>query len=158
MPVPVVPVQRMTQSLRRARVRGRNMSRRVRGVRPLFRLRLGGRMCVYLAVSTWMRALVTPRAAEPAADTSSLEASTPDLKGFLGELKQKAREQTPSESNFRGSADAITLTAAVNLLPDEMNTAPSAKFLEAFRKYEKAKQEREAEKALREQRKHKPPS
>jgi hypothetical protein len=39
-----------------------------------------------------------------------------------------------------------------------MSTPSSAKFLEAFRAYEKEKKKREAEKALREQGKRKPPS
>ena len=122
------------------------------------------------ALPSWMTALLTPAesVSEPAPEEtrSSLEASTPDLKGFLGELQQKSRarklaESQPaaaSESHFRESAEAITLSAAVSLLPGEMSHAPSAKFLEAFRAYEKAKKEREAERALRDQRKRKPPS
>lgn len=122
------------------------------------------------ALPAWMTALLTPAESlsEPAPPEtrSSLEASTPDLKGFLGELQQKSRARklakeqpaAASESHYRESAEAITLSAAVSLLPGEMSHAPSAKFLEAFRAYEKAKKEREAEKALRDQRKRKPPS
>jgi hypothetical protein len=114
----------------------------------------------------WMTALLTPseRVVEREEPRSSLEASTPDLRGFLGELQQKSRERKlaarseAGESTFRESSEAITLTAAVNLLPGEMSTPSSAKFLEAFRAYEKEKKKREAEKALREQGKRKPPS
>jgi len=95
-----------------------------------------------------------------------LDAATPDLQSFLGELRKKSREQkraheaissAPTKRAFPESVDAVTLSAAMDLRPAEMSTAPSAKFLEAYRAYEKAKRAREAEKALREQRKRKPP-
>jgi hypothetical protein len=96
----------------------------------------------------WMTALLSPKDAvvEPApADPVAAE-------------PRSSLSAAANESSFGESADAITLTAAVSLLPGAMSQGPSAKFLEAFRAYEKAKNEREAEKALREQRKRKPPS
>lgn len=118
------------------------------------------------ALPAWMTALLTPtdKPIEPAparTEALSSEASTPDLQSFLGELRKKAREQkttsTPSSTTFSESVDAVTLSDAMDLRPAEMSSAPSAKFLQAYRAYEAAKKAREAEKALREQRKRKPP-
>lgn len=104
----------------------------------------------------WMTALVTPAAGPPNAENtapdearSALEAAAPDIEGLLGE--------TPVSSGPADNSEAITLKAAVTLLPEAMSTAPAAKFLEALRAYEKEKKKRDAEKALREQGKRKPP-
>jgi hypothetical protein len=116
----------------------------------------------------WMTALLnhadTSAEARPAEDQtrSSLEASTPNLTGLLGELQKKSGERDPSTvppsaATRERAEEPITLTAAVNLLPGEMSTAPAAKFLEAFRAYEKEKKRRDAERALREPLKRKPP-